>query len=783
MPERPLLILPSPGAPLARQKGRGFGGEKFQRPSVERQKERLSPQFKRLQQAFDERRVRLQTESRDLVPEEVIVLETVGAVDDFMRAVERVPGMEWLAEVEVEGIPPDDDFFATADDGETRLDKDLRGRVFLVFSDQDALKYMMSLWKTWQSGDKLPYRLGKWKWLFRQVRELRHWGIQDRLLETGIFDDWRQRVKHGQEVVQCEAIQFFRAAGQMSVRLADEFQDQDREAMSEEPPAGSPVVAMFDGLPLQAHRRLQGRLVVDDPDGFEADSPPLQRQHGTAMASLILHGDLAASEVPLARSLYVRPILRPHDWANAETMPEGTLVVDLIHRAVRRLFEGDGNEAPVAPHVAIVNLSIGIRDRPFDLSLSPLTRLLDWLAWRYKVLFVVSAGNHGNIDLSAVDRQLFGDSQEDVIRSVSADARHRRLLSPAEAVNALTVASVHEDASTEEPPPGWDDPFTAAGLPSPINAQGMGHRRGIKPDVLAAGGRVVVQQPKRGGAAFELYGGSLPPGQRVASPGANPGDRGAIKYSRGTSNATALVSRACGLLYDVLDELRAEPWGETIDAVPRAIWLKAIVAHGAEWGRAGAILTQVLKNKNNSRQFKEYVTRFLGYGVVNIDRVQECTAQRVTALGGGRLRQDQSHILRFPLPPSLQGKRGHRRLTITLAWLSPVNPRHQAWRRAALSFDPPQDPIKVRRQQADWRAVRRGTLQHEILEGQRAAVFVEGADLEIQVSCRAGAGSLEEEVPYALATTLEVAEELGIDIYDEVRGAVHAVPVRPDVDA
>ena len=856
MPERPLLILPSPGAPLARQKGRGFGGEKFQRPSVERQKERLSPQFKRLQQAFDERRVRLQTESRDLVPEEVIVLETVGAVDDFIRAVERVPGMEWLAEVEVEGIPPDDDFFATALDGETRLDKDLRGRVFLVFSDQDALKYLMSLWKTWQSGDKLPYRFGKWKWLFQQVRELRHWGIQDRLSETGILDDWRQRVKHGQEVVpceielwyrnnpeqrrtarnrvvslaegmdgqvqaevdipeiryhalliqlpvvhirpvwetgksdidlvQCEAIQFFRAAGQMSVRLADEFQDQDREAMSEEPPAGFPVVAMFDGLPLQAHRRLQGRLVVDDPDGFEADSPSLQRQHGTAMASLILHGDLAAGEAPLARSLYVRPILRPHDWANAESMPEGTLVVDLIHRAVRRLFEGDGNEAPVAPHVAIVNLSIGIRDRPFDLSLSPLARLLDWLAWRYKVLFVVSAGNHGNIDLSAVNRpsrQLFGNNQEEVIRSIAADARHRRLLSPAEAVNALTVASAHEDASTEAPPPGWDDPFTATGLPSPINAQGMGHRRGIKPDVLAAGGRVVVQQPKRGGAAFELYGGPLPPGQRVASPGANPGDRGAVKYSRGTSNATALVSRACGMLYDVLDELRAEPWGETIDGVPRAVWLKAIVAHGAEWGKAGAILTRVLKNKNNSRQFKEHVTRFLGYGVVNIDRVQECTAQRVTALGGGMLRQDQSHILRFPLPPSLQGKRGHRRLAITLAWLSPVNPRHQAWRRAALSFDPPQDPIKVRRQQADWRAVRRGTLQHEILEGQRAAVFVEGADLEIQVSCRAGAGSLEEEVPYALAVTLEVAEELGIDIYDEVRGAVHAVPVRPDVDA
>ena len=43
-------------------------------------------------------------------------------------------------------------------------------------------------------------------------------------------------------------------------------------------PVGLPVVALLDGLPLQAHRRLQGRLIVDDPDGFELDyiESPLQ---------------------------------------------------------------------------------------------------------------------------------------------------------------------------------------------------------------------------------------------------------------------------------------------------------------------------------------------------------------------------------------------------------------------------------------------------------------------------------------------------------------------------
>ena len=842
---------------MARRK-RSAGGGKHHFPSSERQAERLSPQFERLQRALDERRARLQTEVHDLVPEEVVVLETVGTVDGFIRTVEAVPGMEWLAEVETEEIPPDDDFFALNRDGEARPDKALQGHMFMVFTNQTALQQMISLWRKWQSDEKLPPGLGKWKTLFQQLRDMRHWGVQDRLQETGILEDWQKRVEHGQELVpceielwyrrkpeqrraarnrvvnlvenlagrmiteadieeiayhsllvrlpviqvrplwessehdidliQCEQIQFFRASGQMSASLSDDFREQDEVALPEEQPAGSPVIALFDGLPLQTHRRLQGRLVVDDPDDFESDYPTATRRHGTAMASLILHGDLTADEGPLSRPLYVRPILRqnPHDWKNhTETVPEGTLVVDLLHRAVRRLFEGDGGEPPVAPHVSIVNLSVGIRDRLFDQTLSPLARLLDWLAWRYKVLFVVSAGNHARrIELLPAhppDRLLLDGLQEQVIRSVAADTRNRRLLSPAEAVNAITVASVHEDASTGKPPPGgWDDPYAVAGLPSPINAQGMGYRRGIKPDVLAAGGRIVMQPPFAGSHVLEVYNQGLPPGQKVAFPGTTPGHQGAVRHSSGTSNATALISRACGFLYDLLDELRQELGGEIIDQFPRAVWLKALIAHGAEWGEAGSILTEILKNENNSRQFKEYVTRLLGYGAVHINRVQECTARRVTALSGGTLREDESHIHRFPLPPSLSDRRGHRRLAITLAWLSPVNQRHQAWRRADLWFVPPKDTLRVDRQQADWRAVQRGTLQHEILEGEKAGVFVVDANLEIQVSCRANAGILEDEIPYALAITLEVAEELGVDIYDEVRNAVHATQIRPE---
>ncbi|MDP3723958.1 MAG: S8 family peptidase [Candidatus Omnitrophota bacterium] len=789
------------------------------------------------------------------------MLETVGAVDNLIVAVRGIPGLEWLGEIEEEDIPPDDDFFVAAPDGTARLDKALRGRVFLVFTNQQALRQMLSLWESWKQGQALPYGFSKWTDLFFKLRDVRPWGVRDRLEETGVLADWQERVSHNEEVipcelelwfrgsaqrrqaargrvanlvsalqgqvlheatieeisyhallvrlpvaavrqvldqagrdtalVQCEQIQFFRATGQMSGIVRDDTRFSDTGTVPTPPDQlGDPVVALLDGLPLQNHRRLAGRLTVDDPDGYEQQYPAVERQHGTTMASLILHGDLDAGEAPLNRRLYVRPILRPdhHAWRQPrqETAPEDKLLIDLVYRAVRRLFEGEDAEPAVAPQICVINLSIGIRDRLFEGALSPLARLLDWLSWKYRVLFIVSAGNHQRgIELNVPHGQLTGlspqDIQDRVIRAVAADARHRRLLSPAEAVNVLTVGAVHHDSSSATPVPRAIQPFIDEGLPSIVNAQGMGYRRAIKPDVLLPGGRVVLLENGRvtSNALLDIYTLSLPPGHRAASPGTTPGEADSLLYTRGTSNATALASRASSQLYNVLDDLRSEQGGTLIDNVPRALWLKALLVHAASWGNAGDILEQILRTPQNSRQFKEYVTRLLGYGTVATTRVMGCTQFQVTALGGGQLQVDQAHIHRLPLPPSLSGKRGRKRLIVTLAWFTPVNPTHQAWRRAALWFNSPSTPLQVDRQEANWQAVQRGTVQHEILEGDRASAFVDGDNIEILVSCRSDAGTLEEAVPYAIAITLEIAEEIGIDIYNEVR--VRIQPTQIDI--
>ncbi|HUT32865.1 MAG TPA: S8 family peptidase [Planctomycetota bacterium] len=806
--------------------------------------------------------MRLKVEASGLAPEEVLVLETAGPVEDFIVAVRHTKGMEWLAEIEDDCIPPDDDFFSLNKKGEALPGKTLRGRVFLVFTNQRALHELLSLWERWCHGQ--PFARGKTKWsdVFAQLRDIRPWDVRDRLIETHALEDWEDSIENGAEsirceielwfrqestsreaarkrvsklvaaeggrvlgqsvipeiayhamlaelpkaavqrvqesagtdvaLVLCEQVQFFRATGQMATSMPDGEVGHDTASLPPSQPVGTPVAALLDGLPLENHRRLVGWLRVDDPDDLGRLYQAEERRHGTAMASLILHGDLNAMAAAPARSLYVRPILRPNvrDWRrHEESAPENVLFVDLLHRAVRRLHVGEGDQPPAAPSVRVVNLSIGIRDRLFDGALTPLARLLDWLAWEHKLLFVVSAGNHHRLIETRVRLADFAglrpeQVEEEVIKVIAADMRNRRLLSPAEAVNVLTVGALHEDQAPGPPVPRAIDPFCSPKLPSPNNALGMGFRRGIKPEVLAPGGRVVLQERLLSGpnAAFEPYCGTRAPGQLVACPGTSPGDLSATWYTRGTSGAAAMVTRAATLLYDVLQDLRLQPGGEVIDAVPAAIWLKALLVHSAEWGDAGPVLEGILRTQDNSKQFKEYITRLLGYGGTNPARSSECTEYRVTALGGGSLAADKAHVHQFPLPPSLSGVRGWRRLTVTLAWLTPINPLHQAWRRADLWFNPLDHPLRVDRQQADWQAVQRGTVQHEVFKGVRASAFTDGESIGIQVNCKAGAGTLEQSVPYALAVSLEVGEEIAIPIYDEVRVRIQAARVRVQPD-
>jgi hypothetical protein len=353
-------------------------------------------------------------------------------------------------------------------------------------------------------------------------------------------------------------------------------------------------------------------------------------------------------------------------------------------------------------------------------------------------------------------------------------------------VNAVTVGAAHHDESGPVAPRYAEERLllTTDGMPAPFSALGRGFRKAVKPDILAPGGRQFYAAPadvSGPAVAFKPVTARPlePPGQKVAAP-----TRRGTLYQSGTSNAAALTTRTAERLLGVVRQVVGT--SQDLATVPEAVLLKALLVHTAEWPAAAVgVLERALKTEKNKHGFWDYLSAFVGYGLLHSERAMACTADRATLLGGGTIGENETHLHRVPLPPGLNAFTGRRRLTVTLAWLSPVNPNHRKYRSAALSFEPPignRSPLRVDGLDVDLRAVRRGTVQHAVLERDAGAINV-GADdaLEIPVTCvfesHQGKGYV---VPYALAVSLEVAPGLGVPIYDEIRDRVRPrVPVRP----
>lgn len=838
----PLLVFPQPSS-TDRDKRRP-GWPQIHLPSPERQRDRLAPKFGTLRSTFEARRLQLQVSAPNDDPELVVVFETIGAVDQFLGAVKRTPGLEWLLEADETDVEPDEDFYDIAAHGNR-----LSGRLFLLGSNRQALTEILSLWERYRADNNVRFErgLGKWKEVFKHLRDVRFWGLQDRVGDD-VRQYWEDRLNSGDKAVRfeieawcfasqekndraiaeisnlvaatggrvlsraliseiayhgflvempaegirqllgsgpqdlalSERVMFFRPRGQALARPEEGGERLPGFAPPARTVSGAPVAAMLDGLPLQNHPLLAGRLTIDDPDGWESTYEAKDRVHGTAMASLIVYGELDGAKTPLGRPIYVRPIMRPDPSdtrsPREEATPSDVLLIDLVHRAVRRIFEGEGTAPAAAPTVKVINLSVGDLDRPFDSELSPWARLLDWLSYKYRVLFIVSAGNvSADLMLDTPRESLCNLSPDQrnrlALKTLLSDSVSRRLLTPAESINALTVGAAHADVARFQPAPGRYDLFPERGV-SPFSCIGHGFRGAVKPDIVMPGGRVLHRENPRGvpeSTQMHLVNTPAAPGHRVAAPPNAAGDN--TKYTRGTSNAAALASRGAAHAHAVIESLRAgnpAALPEHLDAV----LMKALLAHGAEWGN---LKEQILGARSDITDWwkkREFVARFIGYGLADIERALTCTEQRATLIGVGELQDGQGLEFRTPLPPCLSAQAVKRRLTITLAWLTPANARHAKYRAARLWIKPPHDDFGVSRMNCDWQHVLRGTLQHEVFEGENALPFVDGAELVFKVSCAEDGGKLRETVPFALCVSLEVAEGINLPVYTQVRERV-----------
>lgn len=561
------------------------------------------------------------------------------------------------------------------------------------------------------------------------------------------------------------------------------------ELEGHEPPVslnGEMRLALLDGMPLQRHEVLDGRILLDDPDGFEATCPPDKRAHGTAMSSLILNGDLRAP-TPLRTTLYVRPILSYDAETNDERSPRDSFPLDLVFRAVRRMKEGEAGSPPAAPSVVLVNLSIGDANQPFTGRAGPWARLIDYLAFRHKLLFVISAGNHvapillpDVANLTAFEALSAKDREASIVKATFNARATRTLLAPAESANAITVGACHNDNT----PLGAERqgmqyrPFQLDGLPNMSSAFGPGVRRSVKPDMTFDGGREYVRAfPSQDGVSVSpsRQGGGLF-GHLTAAPDAT-GALNRTVSSHGTSDAAALVSHNLAQIIEILDPARED----SSIPVPEeflALATKALAIHACYWGEEATAIIDHVGPADRRLHYRRRmnVVSAIGFGRPDFSSVRECARNRAVMIDWGTLEQDRSLIYRLPVPQELDGTREVRRAKVTIAWLSPINSRRAQHRAARFE-------ISAEDEGGWWlgkdstlspppKAEINGTCAQLCLEAKDVIHLANMDGLGIRITCRPQHGSLDIAIPFALAVTFELADTSTVDVYEYVRVAL-----------
>jgi len=133
-----------------------------------------------------------------------------------------------MAEWDEHDIPADEDFFKVEKAKERNIspsalqqrfefsqieveenarESSLSGRLLLVMSTKKALENLVSLWARYKKNPEMQFEhgLGKFKEAFKYLKDVRRWGPEDRIRETGVLESWRESLDCQQDPIRFEA--------------------------------------------------------------------------------------------------------------------------------------------------------------------------------------------------------------------------------------------------------------------------------------------------------------------------------------------------------------------------------------------------------------------------------------------------------------------------------------------------------------------------------------------------------------------------------------------------
>ncbi|MES2036672.1 MAG: S8 family peptidase [Pseudomonadota bacterium] len=540
------------------------------------------------------------------------------------------------------------------------------------------------------------------------------------------------------------------------------------------------ITALLDGYPVSAHAALANRISIHEVDVTSEDVPAASRNHGTAMASLIIHGDLQTQTAngALERPVALIPVLA--GLGNKETTPKGKLPIGVIYRALKTLVES--RETPALAKITVVNHSICDTYAPFVRRPSPWATLLDHFSYNHQLLFIISAGNITEsfpvseyADLNEFNSASPVEREAALLNAINGAKATRGIFSPAEAINGVTVGALHIDGSVA--PKSVIDPYPTLEMTNLASATGFGVNRSLKPDLVEQGGRFSAGCSNTPGGGIKVHAvTSAGLGHQVASPSIT-GDLTHVTRTAGTSNAAAMVTRACNQIADAVEDAFKQEGANWLDLSTRAVILKTLLAHGTSWGEIGDLLNDVYppQDRYKHAQRKDNIAKFLGYGRPNLKRVISGADNRITLLADDHIVHDKLHEYRLPIPSAMINNKELRSVTLTLGWSTPIISHSVDYRSVVLKL------VNSEGKNGFWKGVdrqlqpyyttgQRGTLIHIKLEGKNLVKVAEQGGIFVGVQAMSRHPSQNNvSVPYALAATLEMGQSLKTGIFNEVQ--------------
>ena len=351
-PSKPLLRL-TPRPQQDRPVGKSKPVPKPEPFPEARQRAEFSPKFERLAEVLDRdpTGLELRADPSALAPERLLVFEVRGEIGPFAAAVQRVPGLELVDEEELAGDDKDKSPVAYLMVPDARALRELeslwrRWNSGQLVQGETPWRHVFACLRDlrpWGPADRVqPFDSD----VLADEVSGRPGGDQVRLEIELVFRGNQRVASDGENEVRAaviarggrvisrariEEIAYHALLAELPVRsvreiigrspegiaglepvmhirpqslateieLADATEPDEGAAVGE---LGDPILALLDGVPVAAHPLLSRHLVVEDQFALVPGTPVSDRVHGTAMASLIIHGDPGTPPGPSDRA-------------------------------------------------------------------------------------------------------------------------------------------------------------------------------------------------------------------------------------------------------------------------------------------------------------------------------------------------------------------------------------------------------------------------------------------------------------------------------------------------